>query len=95
MEVHPRSDATLLRLAPIPVFECQQCEVRPDCAPRPVSDPFAYLRPFDVVLGPERNAVKPVRQVCVCRVDDSLLHSWGGSTGRDDVYNIQLAIANV
>lgn len=52
-----------IRFAPVSVFECKQCEVRSDGTSCPITDPFPNLRPFDIVLGPERHAVEPVRQV--------------------------------
>lgn len=84
---HRRNTPSLL--CPVSVFECQQCEVRPNRTSRPVTDPLTYLRSFDVVLGPERHAVEPVRQVGVCCIDDSLLNCWRRSSSRDDVCNNQ------
>lgn len=84
---YAHSHGTSIRLSPIPVFECQQCEVRADCTSRPVTDPLPYLRSFDIVFSPERHAVKPVRQVSLCCINDSLLNCWRRSSSRDYVCN--------
>jgi hypothetical protein len=89
--VHLHSHGTSVRLSPVSIFERQQCEVRSDCAPRPITNPFPDLRPFDIVLGPERHVVEPVRQVGMCCIDDGLLNCWRGSTRRDNIYNSELA----